>query len=159
MKALMEGVGPLAFAMMIPPFESTALPGAPWLVSAGCMAVAFALCCWLEAMTDDAIHMHRGRACCDCSDPEHEQSLFLPSNLAAGHVRVAAAEKPHGRRCEVRKQNGSHAHAGDVDVNPVDEETEAETETETETETDERGALRGGKWSSPRRAPRVASRA
>ena len=58
-KALMEGVGPLAFAWMMPRFEDTWLPGAPWLLSAVLMAAAFALCLRLEDETDDAVRLHR----------------------------------------------------------------------------------------------------
>ena len=48
MKALMEGVGPLAFATAMTAAEGSALPGAPWLVGAGCMFVSLLLCLRLE---------------------------------------------------------------------------------------------------------------
>lgn len=61
MKALMEGVGPLAFAWAMPRFEHTALPGAPWLGAAALTAVSLALCCLLEECTNDAIDLEQFR--------------------------------------------------------------------------------------------------
>lgn len=80
MKSLMEGVGPLAFAWMLPRFEESAMPGAPWIVSAASMAVAFVLCFWLEAYTAEALHTHRGRSCCDCSDDDLSSSPLVSSS-------------------------------------------------------------------------------
>lgn len=77
MKALMEGVGPLAFAWMLPHCEGTPLPGAPWLVSAACMGAACVLCCWLEAFTADAI----------------EAAVALSEGVEAEHA--SDAEQPH----------------------------------------------------------------
>ena len=54
----MEGVGPLAFAWMLPRAEGTALPGAPWLICAGWVGVSLALCLRLE----DTIKPHLARA-------------------------------------------------------------------------------------------------
>lgn len=80
MKSLMEGVGPLAFAWMLPRFESTPLPGAPWILSAAIMAVAFTLCLWLEAYTDEAVHAHR-----DCTD---DDLISLPLVSAKDETRA-----------------------------------------------------------------------
>jgi len=87
MKSLMEGVGPLAFAWMLPQFEDTRLPGAPWLISAASMAIAFILCLWLEACTSQEMHTHRGRSCCNCSDDEHVSSpLVAPACNKQGRI-------------------------------------------------------------------------
>ena len=88
MKALMEGVGPIAFSWMMPRFEDTRLPGAPWLVSAACMAVAFWLCTWLERYTDDAVLMHR-RARGDCSDCEDDAPLVSSPAVSASLCSTA----------------------------------------------------------------------
>ena len=54
------------------------------------MLAAFGLCFWLEACTDEAVHAHRVRACCDCSDSEAESSLLQRERrqaaLGAGKV-------------------------------------------------------------------------
>jgi hypothetical protein len=51
MKALMEGIGPLAFATAMTHAEGTVLPGSPWLVGASCMTVSLVLCLQLERVT------------------------------------------------------------------------------------------------------------
>ena len=50
MKALTEGIGPLAIGALLPLFEGSALPGAPWLVCAASVGVSVALSCRLEAV-------------------------------------------------------------------------------------------------------------
>ena len=54
MKALMEGVGPLAFATAMTVAEGSALPGSPWLVGAACMTVSLLLCLRLERAVQSA---------------------------------------------------------------------------------------------------------
>ena len=56
MKALMEGVGPILFAKLLPAFERTALPGGPWLVGALFTSLALFQALWLETLSldDDA---------------------------------------------------------------------------------------------------------
>ena len=73
-KALMEGVGPLAFAWMLPRFEGTPMPGAPWLASAGLMGVAYTLCWWLEVYTDDAVACQLALRSGGVSPPDHAVS-------------------------------------------------------------------------------------
>ena len=77
MKALMEGVGPLAFACLMPAFEGTALPGAPWLVSAACMGGAFWLCFYIEECVDPAVVDRRARCACDCSSDNDDNTPFF----------------------------------------------------------------------------------
>ena len=48
LKALTEGLGPLVTAAALPWFEGTALPGAPWLMSAGFIGLSLLLCLRLE---------------------------------------------------------------------------------------------------------------
>ena len=48
LKALTEGLGPAATSAALPWFEGTALPGAPWVISAIIIAAAAALCLKLE---------------------------------------------------------------------------------------------------------------
>ena len=54
MKALMEGVGPLAFATAMTVAEGSVLPGSPWLVGAACMTVSLLLCLRLERAVQSA---------------------------------------------------------------------------------------------------------
>ena len=49
LKALTEGLGPLATAAALPWFEGTPLPGAPWLIAAISVGVSLALCLRLES--------------------------------------------------------------------------------------------------------------
>lgn len=56
MKAIMEGVGPLAFATAMTLAESSPLPGSPWLVGAFCMSVSLVLCLRLEYAVHTSIH-------------------------------------------------------------------------------------------------------
>jgi hypothetical protein len=120
MKALMEGIGPLAFAWMIPRFEDTPLPGAPWLISAACMAAAGVLCLWLEAFTDEAVHAHQMRAgCCDCSDED---------GVAAPLVANGKASMSNG--CSHKSASGKRASsqactARDAEMLPACEEGDA----------------------------------
>lgn len=72
MKAVMEGVGPLAFAVAMSAFEQTPLPGAPWLFGAAIMGVSLALCFLLERYTEGDAVGHDARGCCDGEATEVE---------------------------------------------------------------------------------------
>lgn len=111
MKALMEGIGPIAFAWLLPRFERTPLPGAPWLASCALMSAAFVLCFWLEACTDDAVHAHRVRACCDCSDSEQESSLLKRER----EMRQAAVPEERSSQRSKGSQLGAQALATAID--------------------------------------------
>jgi nitrate/nitrite transporter NarK len=50
LKALTEGLGPLATSAALPWFEETPLPGAPWLISAMWVALSLVLCLRLEGV-------------------------------------------------------------------------------------------------------------
>mmetsp|Transcript_5481 Transcript_5481/g.13566 ORF Transcript_5481/g.13566 Transcript_5481/m.13566 type:complete len:95 (+) Transcript_5481:93-377(+) len=73
MKALMEGVGPLAFATAMTVAEGSALPGSPWLVGATCMSISLLLCLRLERAVLSANGL---------DDPEQAQEE--PGSYASG---------------------------------------------------------------------------
>lgn len=50
LKAITEGIGPLVTSLLLPAFEKTWLPGAPWLLCALCVLLALSFCAYIEAV-------------------------------------------------------------------------------------------------------------
>ncbi|KOO32609.1 hippocampus abundant transcript 1 protein [Chrysochromulina tobinii] len=122
MKALMEGFGPMAFAWMLPRWEESVLPGAPWLVSAALMSGAFVLCLWLEAYTDEAVHTHR----CESPDAEESTSMLWPPSVTLSGKEESASMHRRGSGFSLNghptvAQHGA-GQAGHVELDSVNEE-------------------------------------
>lgn len=64
LKALTEGLGPLATSAALPWFEGTALPGAPWLISALWVALSMYLCLGIE----HAVHISTNKLTAHTTD-------------------------------------------------------------------------------------------
>jgi DHA1 family tetracycline resistance protein-like MFS transporter len=92
MKALMEGVGPVGFAWMLPRAEETSLPGAPWLVSSVLMAAAFGLCFQLESYMGSIIPAAECmEAAASDPDPDPEASTCLEHDALLCCTRQVAS--------------------------------------------------------------------
>ena len=76
MKAIMEGVGPLAFAALLRAFEETRMPGMPWAIGAASMAFSLSLCYELEHYTSHR-HVAGARALAKMEAPEREREIEI----------------------------------------------------------------------------------
>ena len=100
MKALMEGVGPMAFAWMLPRWEESVLPGAPWLVSAALMSGARDC---LPHQADCLHHQHatgRSHVRCLLHASAHHGALMSGAFVLCLWLEACTDEAVHTHRCE-----------------------------------------------------------
>ena len=89
-KAVTEGIGPLAFAFLLAFFERTAMPGAPYLVASAVVLVALALSFQLPGGISrrDVMQHAIGAAVHGCNAHAHNERAQSSNSFE----RTAAAE-------------------------------------------------------------------